>query len=158
MKLKPSGGVRISPLKAHVGFWLRLVSNHVSHSFARKLENSGVTVAEWVILREIYEGPDVTSPGEIVKTTGLTKGAVSKLIERLHSKKFVRRDVSSADRRAQTLELTSAGLELIPRLAALADENDEEFFSTLTRKERADLIEIMQKLATANQLKTFPTE
>jgi MarR family transcriptional regulator, transcriptional regulator for hemolysin len=29
---------------------MRLVSNHVSHAFARKLGASGVTVAEWVVL------------------------------------------------------------------------------------------------------------
>ena len=44
----------LSDLKQHAGFWLRFVSNHVSHAFARKLLSSGVTVAEWVVLREMY--------------------------------------------------------------------------------------------------------
>ena len=35
-------------LENHTGFWLRFVSNHVSHGFARKVAGSGVTVAEWV--------------------------------------------------------------------------------------------------------------
>jgi hypothetical protein len=39
-----------SELTAHLGYWLRFVSNHVSLAFARKLESRGVTVADWVVL------------------------------------------------------------------------------------------------------------
>ncbi|MGZ3727553.1 MAG: MarR family transcriptional regulator, partial [Pseudobdellovibrio sp.] len=49
---------RASDLKSHIGYHLRVVSNAVSHSFARKLAVSGVTVAEWVILREMYSGEE----------------------------------------------------------------------------------------------------
>ena len=42
-----------SSLQSHVGFWLRFVSNHVSHAFKLKVETRGVTVAEWVVLRSI---------------------------------------------------------------------------------------------------------
>ncbi|MGA7245246.1 MAG: MarR family transcriptional regulator, partial [Terracidiphilus sp.] len=45
----------VSDLKDHVGFWMRGVSNHVSHAFSRMLQKSGVTVAEWVVLREMYD-------------------------------------------------------------------------------------------------------
>ena len=38
---------RISDLDAHLGYWLRFVSNHVSQTFASRLQGKGVTVAEW---------------------------------------------------------------------------------------------------------------
>jgi hypothetical protein len=41
----------VSQLEAHLGYWLRAVSNHVSHAFKMKVETHGVTVAEWVVLR-----------------------------------------------------------------------------------------------------------
>ena len=37
--------MKLSPLKAHLGYWLRYVSNHVSHAFALQLGARGVTVA-----------------------------------------------------------------------------------------------------------------
>ena len=43
-----------SDLTAHLGFWLRIVSNHVSHAFAGKLAAKGVTAAEWVMMRALY--------------------------------------------------------------------------------------------------------
>jgi hypothetical protein len=41
---------RASKLSHHLGYWLRLVSNPVSVTFARKLTAEEVTVAEWVVL------------------------------------------------------------------------------------------------------------
>ena len=69
-----------SELTAHLGYWLRFVSNHVSLAFARKLESRGVTVAEWVVLRELYESAPV-APSEVAERLGLTRGAITKLAD-----------------------------------------------------------------------------
>jgi DNA-binding MarR family transcriptional regulator len=137
---------------------MRLVSNHVSHSFARKLNDSGVTVAEWVILREMYSDDDSTSPSKIAELTGLTRGAVSKLVSRLLEKGMVSRKESSDDRRYQDIELTAKGTALVPRLAAIADENDEGFFACLTKSERSQLRDLLKKIADHYELKTQPIE
>lgn len=45
----------VSTLKSHIGYHMRVVSNEVSQAFAKKLRKYDVAVAEWVILREMYE-------------------------------------------------------------------------------------------------------
>lgn len=147
----------VSDLKKHVGFWLRFVSNHVSYSFARKLVASGVTVAEWVVMREMFDDEE-TSPGVLAERIGMTRGGVSKLVDRLVSKKFVSRRDRDDDRRFQSIALTALGRRLTPQLAALADENDEEFFHPLSSGERASLMATMKKLVEAHGLQTLPTE
>jgi DNA-binding MarR family transcriptional regulator len=147
----------VSELKKHVGFWLRFVSNHVSYAFAVKLERTGVTVAEWVILREMY-GTESTSPSTIAVQTGLTRGAVSKLVDRLFAKELVTREDRTDDRRYQSIALTATGRRLVPKLAALADENDEEFFSSLSAKEREALVATLKKLVKAKGLQKVPTD
>jgi DNA-binding MarR family transcriptional regulator len=147
----------VSDLKMHVGFWLRFVSNHVSHAFARKLLASGVTVAEWVVMREMFDDQE-TSPGLLAERIGMTRGGVSKLVDRLVSKKLITRRERSDDRRFQSIALTAAGRRLIPQLAAMADQNDEEFFHPLSAGERATLIATMKKLVQAHGLQTLPTE
>jgi len=142
-------------LESHIGFWLRFVSNHVSQSFARKVEGSGVTVAEWVMLREMYEAGE-TSPSRLAASSGLTRGAVSKLVERLVQKKLATRAEADEDRRYQDVKLTAAGRALVPKLAALADRNEEEFFSCLSAEERRSLMVTLRKLAAANKLKKIP--
>jgi DNA-binding MarR family transcriptional regulator len=150
--------LQASDLTAHIGYWMRLISNNVSHAFARKLLANGVTVAEWVVLREMYGGDDSTSPGEIAALTGLTRGAISKLITRLLEKGLVHRQEAVEDRRYQDIELTARGRALVPKLALSADENDAEFFDCLTAQERSRLLAVLQKLAAHHQIKTAPIE
>jgi DNA-binding MarR family transcriptional regulator len=143
--------------RAHLGFWLRLVSNHVSHAFARKVEDLDVTVAEWVILRELH-GRDATAPSDLATLTGLTRGAISKLADRLLAKKLLSRTYSNEDRRFQALTLTVAGKRLVPQLAKPADQNDAEFFSSLKPRERRALRRTLKKLVEANQLTSVPID
>jgi DNA-binding MarR family transcriptional regulator len=147
----------ISELTSHTGFWLRFVSNHVSHAFARKLLDSGVTAAEWVVLRTIFD-TDETPPSALAEQTGLTRGAISKLIERLVLKKLVSRKEGNDDRRYQRIALTPAGRRLVPKLAAIADSNDQAFFSPLTAREHEALVATLKKLVHAHDLHKLPTE
>lgn len=147
-----------SGLTHHLGFWLRRVSNAVSHAFARKLEGQGVTVAEWVVLREMCAGDDTTSPSAVAELTGLTRGAISKLISRLLEKGLVTRRESTKDRRYQDIELTEAAVNLVPALARLADDNDEEFFGALSNSDRKGLLEILQRAVKLHNLTKLPIE
>jgi DNA-binding MarR family transcriptional regulator len=158
MASKTTPKIAASRLTMHIGFWMRLVSNHVSYAFARKLESSGVTVAEWVVLREMYGGDDTTSPSIVAELTGLTRGAVSKLISRLLEKGLVTRKESSSDRRYQDIELTPAAVAIVPNLAKLADENDREFFGVLANSERKLLTMLLKKTAALHKLTKVPVD
>lgn len=147
----------VSDLKGHIGFWMRSVSNHVSHAFARKLLKSGVTVADWVVLREMYSRGDV-SPSKLADLTGMTRGGASKLIDRLVQKKLIMREMRSDDRRFQDVSLTATGARLVPALGALADQNDHEFFAELTAQERESLLAILKKLVKTHNLHKLPIQ
>jgi DNA-binding MarR family transcriptional regulator len=147
----------VSPLEAHVGYWLRFVSNHVSHAFRSKVESKGVTVAEWVVLRELYRVRE-SSPSVLAEALGMTRGAVSRLLERLEGKRLLQRRATTADKRYQTIALTVAGQRLVPALARLADDNDEQFFGHLSIAERTQLIELMKNVVRVHRLKDVPVD
>lgn len=147
-----------SELTSHIGYQMRVVSNAVSHSFARKLATSDVTVAEWVILRKMYAGEEKTSPSAVAELTGLSRGAVSKLIDRLLRKGLVSRTESSGDRRYQEIKLTADAKKLVPKLAHIADENDARFFSMLSLSERKNLMNTLAKLAEFHKINAAPVE
>ena len=133
------------------------VSNHVSHAFAQKVQAKGVTVAEWVLLRQIYES-GTAIPSQLAVSVGMTRGAISKLIERLCRKKLVVRSYSGDDRRFQTAELTAAGKLLVPVLARLADENDHKFFGHLNPDQKMSLIDLLQNIVRQHGWKDLPVE
>lgn len=148
---------RISSLESHTGYWLRLVSNHVSHAFRLKVEARGVTVAEWVVMRALFEDKDV-HPSQLAETLGLTRGAVSKLVDRLEGKGFLARRSEKRDRRYQVVNLTASGRALVPGLAALADQNDREFFGHLGEAERTELVGVLKGIVRRSELKGVPVE
>jgi DNA-binding MarR family transcriptional regulator len=146
-----------SDLADHLGYWLRYVSNHVSHAFARKVEARGVTVAEWVVMRHLLE-VEAQAPSRLAGAMGMTRGAISKLADRLIAKSLVARAADPDDGRAQTLSLTPAGRALVPKLAALADANDSEFFEHLAPDDRAALLRILRGIVEKRGLASLPVD
>lgn len=147
----------VSDVTAHLGYWLRYVSNHVSQAFARKVAAKGVTVAEWAMMRVLY-GQEPTAPSRVAAQMGLTRGAVTKLANRLVAKSLITREASVDDGRAQTVALTAAGAAFVPELAALADQNDAECFAHLSADEREALQRILRDLVARLGLTAMPID
>jgi DNA-binding MarR family transcriptional regulator len=148
---------KISDLEAHLGYWLRFVSNHVSHAFSRKVEARGVSVAEWVMLRELFDH-DTVYPSVLADRLCMTRGAISKIADRLIDKTLIARTESKDDGRYHTLTLTRKGRSLVPALAALADENDEAFFGHLSGAARAELAAAMKEIVRRRGIKNIPVD
>jgi len=147
----------VSPLDAHLGYWLRLVSNQVSHAFALKVLAHGVTVAEWVVLRELFDGSGMMQSA-LADRMAMTRGAISKLADRLNAKGLIERIEDEKDRRTQTLRLTESGRKLVPVLSALADKNDAEFFGHLTRPDRESIEAIMTEIVRRQGFRAVPVD
>jgi DNA-binding MarR family transcriptional regulator len=135
---------RVSPLGAHLGYWLRCISNHVSQALSRELEEQGITAAEWVVLRELYDGD--RRPIAVAANLGLSRGAISKLADRLVAKQMITQRASGGDLRGQMLALTELGRVLVPTLAAIADEIDQKFFGDLDRRTREVIVSAMREI------------
>ena len=147
----------ISDLESHIGYWLRRVSNAVSGAFSRALQEKQTSVAEWALLRELHDRGKA-APGDLADRLGLTRGAVSKIIDKLEAKDWVQTDAKAGDHRYRLLSLTRAGRRSLPLLAQLADQNDSTYFYCLSAKEKVFLRELLIKLAEHNRIHDVPTE
>jgi len=148
---------QLSQLESHLGYWLRRVSNAVSGTFARALQEKQTSVAEWVLLRELHERGQ-TAPGELADGLGLTRGAVSKIVDKLDAKGWVQTEAKEGDSRFRLLSLTRAGRRSLPVLSAIADQNDARYFDCLSAREKSILRELLVKLADHNRIHDVPTE
>ncbi|MCK6523621.1 MarR family winged helix-turn-helix transcriptional regulator [Myxococcota bacterium] len=145
----------VSALEDHLGFWLRRVSNQVSARFTREVEAHGVSVSDWVALRRLYPDAEV-SPSALVESLGMTKGAVSKVIDRLEARGLAVRGRRGDDRRQQQVSLTAEGRALVVTLARLADENDAVFFGHLPPDAHAALMSALRGLCATHGLVAVP--
>lgn len=144
-------------LEDHLGFWLRFVSNHVSGRFEKLIAAHGLTVTEWVALRALYNKTESTH-AELIEALGMTKSAASKVVTRLEAKGLATRISAAHSAREQLIVLTPQGRDLLPVLAACADENEEFFFGHLDLTTRQALQQAMKDLTKHHQLTQIPVE
>ena len=144
-------------LESHLGYWLRRVSNHASGAFARALQTRHISVAEWVVMCHVQKCPGIT-PGEVAEMLDLTRGAVSKVIDKLEAKKWIARSTKPQDGRVQLLSLTRLGNRIVPELAEIANQNDRQFFEGLDPEGRATLRRLLSKLTELHQIRNMPIE
>ncbi len=140
---------RPSQLEAHIGYWLRCLSNLVSHAFAARLERHDVSVPQWVVLRCLFDLENASLNG-LAEAVGVDNGAMSRMVERLSQKGLVLREADPASRRAVRLRLSEAGRKLVPVLAGEADRNDEAFFGVIGEEERRQLLATVRMLLERN--------
>lgn len=147
---------QVSRLDSHVGYWLRCISNQVSQALSRKLEDQGVTLAEWIVLRELYDG--ALRPSTLADRLVLTRGAISKLARRLECKLMITREAGTWDGRAQMLTLTDHGRAFVRVLAVHLDQIDEEFFGDLDPATRALLVSTMREIVRRRGSRAVPVD
>lgn len=140
----PNHDASPAPLDSHAGYWIRVVSNQVAHRLGTRLQSHGVTLAEWQVLRELADG--TAQPGELAARLGLTRSALSRLADRLLDKELISRHIVAGDLRAHRLTLTEAGRSLIPALAGVAANNDDEFFGHLGPEHRETIKMLMKNI------------
>jgi DNA-binding MarR family transcriptional regulator len=137
-----------SQLDAHLGYWLRCLSNFVSHAFAERLARRGLSVAQWVVLRTLYDSRGVTL-NEGARRIGVDKSTLSRMVNRLMHKGWLSR-AAGPDRRSLELKLTVAGRTIVRQAAKSADENDAAFFHPLTPRQRTQFLSTIRQLLAAN--------
>ncbi|MES2336843.1 MAG: MarR family transcriptional regulator [Pseudomonadota bacterium] len=130
------------------------LADHLRHAAARiarmqgaTLAPHGVTLAEWMILRALYDAGAV-APSALAQACGLTRGAVTKLVDRLRAKRLlVRAAAGREDRRYQTIALTGAGATLVPVLATGIAAAEARAFAHLSEGERRALRDLLATLS-----------
>jgi DNA-binding MarR family transcriptional regulator len=110
-----------------------------------------------VLLRHLQDRKQ-TTPGELAEALTMTRGAISKIIDKLQAKDWIRSRIKPEDNRVQLLSLTAAGRRVVPELAEIADHNDDQFFAFLNTGERHMLRDLLIKVANHHQIREVPFE
>lgn len=139
-----------SDIEDHLGYRLRRLSNHISSSFASRVEKHGISVPQWVALRVLF-GHDSLPLKSLVMRIGVDQGSLSRMVDRLKERGLVLRKEDPKDRRSVAISLSKTGRQLVPRLAREADENDRAFFGKLSFKERKEFETILLTLLAQNK-------
>ncbi len=125
---------------------LRMAAGRLAVAEAAALRAQGVTAAEAVLLRELHAAGAV-APSVLADRLGMTRGAVTKLVDRLKAKQYLVRAKGRGDGRMQTIALTGAGAKLVPELDAVAADVERAVFARLDAAGRTGLVKGLRKVA-----------
>lgn len=110
------------------------------------VDTIGCTIREVRVLRLIDDYPGVTFI-QICKATGIERSLASRIIRRLLSLEFIRRDNATDDARRFELSTTALGKERRLAARALSDSLEEILFRPLERSELKQLKGFLDRLA-----------
>ena len=138
---------RKSSRESAVHVWLVLwkATQAVQQNAARSISALGLGFSEFAALEVLlHKGPQPVNV--IGRKVFLTSGSITAAIDRLESKKLVRRNADPNDRRSRVVELTAKGQTLIEQAFQQHAMDIEETMVVLKLRERTELIRLLKKL------------
>jgi DNA-binding MarR family transcriptional regulator len=98
-----------------VGLLIGMVRSQLMASLDEELADLGLTGAQLPVLHWIAQTPEATA-ATLCRSIGADTGSMTRMLDRLEEKGFIRRVRSLSDRRVVHVELTAAGKALRPMI------------------------------------------
>jgi DNA-binding MarR family transcriptional regulator len=137
----------------HVGvaFLLSQVGAHAADDFAERLQAVELRPHEAGVLRILGSNPGLTQKA-LSELLGVLPSQLVVLLDALEGKALVERRNTPADRRRYQLHLTPAGRRALNTVARITKEMETHLLRALSRRERSDLLALLQRLSSAAKI------
>jgi DNA-binding MarR family transcriptional regulator len=130
--------------KAGVGGLLARVRVKLLDALDAELAQFDITAAQYTILVNLANGVD--SASGLCRGVSYDPGAMTRMIDRLERKGFVRRVRCAEDRRVVKLALTDAGKAVYPKLVARSAAVMNRKLQGLTKAEASQLEGLLKRI------------
>jgi len=98
-----------------IGFFIARARKTYILALEKELAPYDVSSSQWAVILNIHDGR-ATTAGELCKVMRYDPGAMTRMLDRLAEKNFLRRVRTGDDRRTVQLELTASGKALRPKI------------------------------------------
>ncbi len=141
----------MSPSTApHLEAWRAVVTSHaaVTDRVQRALMAADLPPLSWFeILSAVRSSPDgPPKMSELAEWLTLSRGGITKLVDRLEEAGYLKRVSCSTDRRSLHAQLTPAGEKMLEEMRLVYEAEIERHLVTLTAEESALISTCLQKI------------
>ena len=109
---------------------------------------NALTLGRFLVLRTVRDNPACRIQ-EVAASQGITLGAASRLVDRLHRDGLVHRTPCEHDRRAIILTVTEDGLAHLEKACVIVEKEQERLFAPLSAAQREELTRALSLIAEA---------
>ncbi|MFC5382211.1 MarR family winged helix-turn-helix transcriptional regulator [Aquipuribacter nitratireducens] len=134
----------------------RLAEQHLRENFARH----DLDPAAYDVLATLRRAgaPYELSPGDLLRTSMVTSGAVTQRLDRLEARGLVTRARSTVDARARVVRLTAAGLDAVDTVLPGHLATERALLSPLDDVEQVQLADLLRRLLAAHERSAPPRD
>jgi DNA-binding MarR family transcriptional regulator len=133
-------------------FLLAQIGAHAAERFAERLSPLGLTPAHAGILRTLSSTPGMLQRA-LADLLGVFPSRLVLLLDELEKRGWVERQASPQDRRSHAVCLTREGNAQLEAIGRIARQHQEDLCAGLSDAEKAQLRELLDKIATQQQLR-----
>lgn len=105
----------------------------------------GITRANYVTMHLIYEQPGITQTALAV-LNDKDRNVITKLIDKLEEKGYVRREKNSQDRRSYSLYITDEGEKIIHDYWPIFIQDEQDRLNKLAPEEQRQFVDMLERL------------
>jgi DNA-binding MarR family transcriptional regulator len=134
-------------LDSSIGYITQILTQQMADRLIRKMRKKGVEmdIDEWIALVHIHHY-EKQNQNQLVKATNRNKTAVTRLVNELERKGWVRRVEDKNDRRNNHIMLTVEGNDVYEKAVVLAEDTTEDALNNISAEEYKTWREITQKI------------
>jgi len=127
-----------------IGFLLTKARNVVSSEMDAALKHLDISSQQMGIILSLGRGA-ANTPFELAKLLDVDTGAMTRILDKLESRKLLKRNRSDEDRRVVCLELTALGHALTEEITEIAPQVLNTHLREFTKAEFAELKRLLAK-------------
>ena len=126
---------------------LRLAGRLVTSFYERSVKPFDLRPADFFLLSELRRAgaPYILSPGELSMELVRSSGGITRMLDHLEDRDWIRRAPDPNDRRAVRVCLTEEGRELIDEALVDHFDNEEDLLEDLTPADRERLADLLRE-------------
>jgi DNA-binding MarR family transcriptional regulator len=145
---RSDGPILHPALVRNTGYLISRLGFYAAKRFGERLATVGLTPRLWGAMNMLDHEGDV-SQQQLGRAIGMDPSSMVSTIDELEAKGWVERRRHPTDRRAYALHITDAGRETLTRARRLAGGAQNELLAPLDDTERAQLHDLLLRLAAA---------
>jgi DNA-binding MarR family transcriptional regulator len=144
---------KTQPVAASVGFMLSTLGHAISRRFLHTLEPLELHPREFAVLRAVGAN-EGQSQQTLAERLHIPPSRIVAIVDELESRGLVKRRPDPSDRRVRTIHLARRGQTLLNDAFNLVVQHERAISHALSAKERAQLLELLNRIAASLDLQT----
>ncbi len=138
----------------NIGYLIKLNFHSISHMIEAEMEPLGLTASQWHPIAIIGLNK-ANTPASVARTAEVDTGAMTRTLDRLEKKGFLKRRRSTNDRRVVELELTEKGHVVTEKLMPAVSRALNAHLKGFTDEEATLLISFLQRMQQNGNTETY---